>query len=83
MKTATVKACNASSTWTERELFFAAYRMNILTVKGTNVCCSEMKTICHPPKKKILKDFDTLEDLEMVMRTQCPRCGRVRLQPVE
>ena len=57
--------------------------MNILTLKGTNVCCSEMKTICHPPKKKILKDFDTLEDLEMVMRTQCPRCGRVRLQPVE
>ena len=32
-----------------------------------------------PTKEKDLKDFDTLEDLEMVMRTQCPRCGRVRL----
>ena len=32
MKTVTVKACNASSTWTERGLFFAAYRKCSLRV---------------------------------------------------
>ena len=33
MKTATVKAFNASSTWTERELFFAAYRIKDILLR--------------------------------------------------
>ena len=45
MKTVTVKACNASSTWTERGLFFAAYRIVYITVYS---CIPQL---CHDKKE--------------------------------